>query len=53
MIFKLLPTQTILEFCATKHAEDRHCKGKETGEGEMVPELVKQTQWEELEPDGH
>lgn len=52
MIFKVLPTQTILEFCASKHAEDRHCKGKETSEGEMVPDLVKYTQWEGLELDG-
>lgn len=52
MIFKVLPTQTILELYASKHAEDRHCKGKETSEGEMVPELAKHTQWEGLELDG-
>lgn len=37
---------------ASNHAEDRHCRGKETREGKVAHKLAKHAQWEGLELDG-
>lgn len=49
----VLGRSTITVKEASNHAEDRCCRGKETGEGKVVRELTNLSQWEGLELDGH
>jgi len=49
---KVLGRSSITTKKASNHAENRHCRTKETSEEKVVCELAKYTQWEGLEVDG-